>query len=110
MPETLTADDFTMKYDATHDFPFIETEDAVIMAWGHDDDEALLDQVFEYDKLCDPKYAERGDAAALAHRWAVRLDPERDDDPEMWWIKWAGDDGAFTESTPGAFAVTIWSR
>lgn len=105
----LTAEDFTMQYDAEHKFPFIENEDATIMAWGHGDPEALLDAIFEYDTLCDPKYAERGEEGSLARRWAVRVEPD-DPEDEQFWFQWAGQDASFTEATPGAFPVTIWSR
>jgi hypothetical protein len=109
MTTALTEDDFTMLYDPEHRFRFIESEDATIMAWGHREAEEFLDEVFAYDKLCDSNYAERGTPGEISHLWAVRDEPGPSDDGD-WWIRWSDEKGAFTEATPGAFPVTVWSR
>lgn len=82
---TLTVDDFRMLWDSEHTFEFMQSEDGALMAWGHKDAEAFLDEVFVFDTLCDPDGAERGDPGDIQHLWAV-LD-SRDDDGE-WWIRW----------------------
>lgn len=111
MSTTLTAEDFGAHFDAEHYFRFVESEDAVIMAWGHREPGEFLDEVFAYDTLCDPTYAERGNPGDIQHRWAVRIAGADDvDGGDGWWIKWSTPDGPVTESTPGAFAVTIWMR
>lgn len=110
--KTLTADDFRMRYDADHVFEFVESEDATIMAWGHRDPDELLDEVFVYDGLCDPGYAERGTPADIRHLWAVRIEDADDvDGADGWWIAWTDHAGRpITQSTAGAFAVTVWAR
>ena len=106
--ETLTADDFGAQYDADRHFAFIETDDAMIMAWGHRDADSLLDEVFAYDTLLNPGKAERGDLRDIQHVWAVQVE-EGGWDGE-WWVCWSVDGEPVTADTPGAFPITVWAR
>ena len=102
----MTAEDFEMRWDEDHTFPFTENEDATIMAHGHHDREAFARQVCEYDKLVAGSdfYDEPMDGSDVQHLWAVRLDRGHEEDG--WMIQWGG----VTENTPNAFPVTVILR
>lgn len=103
-PVVLTAADFTMQWDATHVFPFTESEDGTIMAYGHPDPGQLAEQISEYDLLC---AGERDDACptapgAVRQTYAVLTEGGPGDE---WVVKWVDDAAA-----PGAFPVSVVSR
>jgi hypothetical protein len=98
----LTATDFEMKWDAEHTFPFFETENATIMAYGHHDPEKFVALVREYDDLCDPRYAETHSVADVQHIWAT-VEGSRD---EEWVAHWGG----VTAETPDAIPLTVIRR
>lgn len=102
----LTADDFEMRWDADHTFPFTEDEDATIMAYGRHDPTEFVRQVFVYDQLTGETDSSDGpmDAGEVQHKWAVHLD--RGGEEDGWWITW----GDVTESTEQAFPVTVVIR
>lgn len=99
----LTPADFEFRWDDEHTFPFVESEDATIMAYGHHDKAQFVKIVREYDGLCDPEWAETHAESDVQHLWAVRTD---DNGEHVWWIKWSG----ITAETPNAFPVTVIRR
>ncbi len=99
----LTAADFDMQWDAEHTFPFIESEDATIMAFGHHDKAAFVRAVREYDDLCTDD-AETHAESDVDHFWAVQID--RGNPEDGWWMSWSG----VTAETPNAFPITVILR
>ena len=100
----LTSADFDMRYDADHTFPFLESEDAVIMAYGHPDKAEFVQLVKQYDDLCNGSPVEAHATGDVQHVWAT---VERDvDAPEDWRTNWGG----VTAETPGAFPMTVIFR
>ena len=101
--EPLTEADFSMQYDAEHTFPFIEDENATIMAWGHPDPVTLAGRITEYDRRAsgDPE-AEATQPENISRVYAVMVE-----DGEEWRIRWGSSVSADTE---GAFPVSIVSR
>lgn len=102
----LTPDDFEMRWDAEHIFPFVESEDATIMAHGHLDKADFVCIVRQYDDLCDPGFAETHSESDVSHLWAVRIEREGSDDADGWWLSWTG----ITADTPDAFPLTMIQR
>lgn len=102
----LTAKDFEMRWDAEHVFPFVEDEDATIMAYGHHDPATFVQQVFEYDRLViGGEFADEPmDTGDVRHFWAVRVDEGNPEDG--WWMTWGG----ITQDTEHAFPVTVIVR
>lgn len=104
-PEKLTASDFEMRWDAEHTFPFTESEDAVIIAYGHPDPIALAAQITEYDRLCAGPYTTDGwetDPGDIRQTHAVLAEGKPG---EEWHIRWGKD-----ADTAGAFPVSLVVR
>jgi hypothetical protein len=103
--QVLSAKDFEMFWDADHTFPFIETEDAAIVAYGHPDAEVLAAQITEFDRLCGETHSDgwETDPEAIARCYAVLVDGGSGDD---WSIRWGGVDA----SAAGAFPVSVVIR
>lgn len=101
----LTAADFELVYDDTHTFPFWEDEDTRITGYGHPDKAEAAAQVAAYWRYVsgDPEIVVP-DATDVHYRWAVRL-PDNEDGEHV--LRWADENGPFTEATAGAFP--IWS-
>lgn len=98
----LTAKDFELQYDATHRYMFFEDEFANgLYAYGHDHDAKFAAEVNAYDLHCSG-YNDWSAYTAedVSHYWAVVTDPE------MLQFTWKG----VTESTPGAFPVSVIYR
>lgn len=97
---TLTEKDFEMRWDAERVFPFFETEDAVIMAYGHWDKAALVAQVKEYDDLCDNTLDHDVHAPSdVQHCWATIEGAVIED----WVAHFAG----VTADAPGTIALSV---
>lgn len=105
-PVQLTADDFTMMFDADHTFSFTESEDGDIMAYGHPDKTALAAEITEYDLLCaGERYRneiEPVEPDSIRRTYAVVVEGGPGDE---WQIRWEQD-----ASTPGAFPVSVVVR
>lgn len=101
----LTASDFDMRWDADRVFPFVESEDALIMAHGHQDRAEFTKTVHDYDVLCVGAEAEKHSESDVQHLWAVHID-RGDGDQDGWWMSWRG----VTSETPNAFPITIIQR
>lgn len=99
----LTPADFEMLWDADHTFPFMESEDATIMAHGHHDKAEFVKIVRTYDDLNDPKWAETHAESDVEYHWAIRTD---DNDEDGWWLSW----NDVTAETPNAFPITVIRR
>jgi len=103
--KALTAADFELKYDDEHTFPFIETEDCIIVGFGHHDRDGFAKLVTEYDKLAG--FDEPTDAAHVQWLWAARDEEyfERYGEDRLIWAP-----SKVNASTPGAFKITVVSR
>ncbi|MDM2418432.1 Uncharacterised protein [Mycobacteroides abscessus subsp. massiliense] len=97
----LTPEDFETQYDEKHRYMFTEDENGdMYYAYGHDRDSEFVRQLREYcieiarSSPDDAEFSE-GD---ITHLWAVTVEPA----PE-WRFTWRN----VTESTPGAFPISV---
>ncbi|KPG13754.1 hypothetical protein [Mycobacteroides immunogenum] len=97
----LTPEDFETQYDEKHRYMFTEDENGdMYYTYGHDRDDEFVRQLREYCIEvggCPPDEAEF-DSSDIEHRWAVTVEPA----PE-WRFTWLD----VTESTPGAFPISV---
>lgn len=102
----LTENDFKTLWDNEKTYPFVESEDATIMGYGHPDKEQFAAIVTDYDMGNDPKWAEPTRASEVEHVWAIQTPHPSGYTDDGWWIKWSG----VTSETPNAFPVSIVKR
>lgn len=102
----LTAEDMQTPWDNGKTYPFVESEDAVIMGYGHPDRAEFAAQVTDYDRSNDPKWAEVTDPADIEQVWALHMPMPSGEEEDGWWIKWSDVDA----NTPGAFPVSVIRR
>jgi len=103
---TLSAGDFETEIDG-HRYSFIELEDgSTIVAHGHQDPTTFATEVNAYDVHVGGMKEDDAEVGAddVAHLYAKHLNPDADRDE--WQITWRG----ITETTPGAFPITVVSR
>lgn len=103
----LTENDMSILWGDTAEnariLPFIETEDAQIISYGHRDPVQFVEEVYSYDLDVAAKYAEKHDVSEVTHTYAVQTE---DSDPDGdWYIRWGQD-----ADTEGSFPVTIILR
>ena len=101
-----TAKDFSLNYDADHQFSFFESEDGEIFGFGHQDPQDLVSDLREYDRLTggtgwEEDYDEL--LQVVRHTWAVIVSGGVDDD-------WRFQYGDKYEGEEGAFPLTILDR
>lgn len=102
--ETPTAglSSLTMRWDATHWFPFVEDENANITGPGHQDKAAFAASVNQYDTVTNGEampQREQWTADDVSHTWVIR-DPENSE-------RLLGADA----EQPGALPVTcLWGK
>lgn len=104
-PVKLTADDFEMQWDADRKFPFVETEDATILAYGHPDTAELAAQITEYDRICAGPFTTDGWETApgdIRQAYAVVTEGGPGDE---WRIRWNAD-----ATDEAAFPVSVVTR
>lgn len=102
-----TAKDFSFRYDAERTFPFFESEDGEIFAYGHVDPQNLVAEVRNYDNLMagegwgtDEDYDDL--IQYVKHTWAIIVDDGVDGE----WRFQYGD----KEGVEGAFPLTVVER
>lgn len=105
----LTAEDFELKYDADHTFPFYEDENAYgVYGYGHGDATEFANAVNEYDRLADAGW-ETGDGYTgedVMYGWAIGFE-EYQYGGEWMWTRVLASGENVSEQTPGAFPV-MW--
>lgn len=97
-----TAEDFTLQLDEESKFPFLESEDGEIFAYGHVDPETLVKELMLYDLLCD-FFQSLEEYLSLVkyttHTWAVVVDDGIDGE-------WRFSYGDSYKDTEGSFPLT----
>lgn len=104
--EPLKPSDFDVHWEEGKVYPFVESENAQIMAYGHWDKEDFANLVLEYDESCNPGGAEKHAPEDIEHRWAVHIVSPHGGDEDGWYVSWGG----IEESTPKSFPMTIICR
>lgn len=102
----LTPDDFSIRWDENTTYSFVESEDGLIMAYGHQGKEDFAKLVYQYDFKNDPKYAEMHEVSDIQHLWAVRTAPPSGAEEDGWWMSWKN----VTKDTAQAFPITLIVR
>lgn len=102
----LTAADFEMKWDAEHTFPFFESEDAVIIGYGHPDKAEFAQLVRQYDLLCSGNVNDEvHHVDEVQHVWGI-IDNSREHIDGEWRVTWRD----VTAETTGAVPMVVIFR
>lgn len=108
----LTADDFEVKYDADHTYPFYEDEEGDVYGYGHPDKVGAAAWVKAYYDYIDPagdKDDHHVDPADVRHLWAVRL-PDDGDGFRFHFVRLDGSGRLIGADEPGAFPIWMVTR
>lgn len=113
MPETtlpaLTPEDMQMLWTDGKTYPFVESDDCLIMGFGHPDPAEFAVLVSDYDRAAGQGEGAITASGDVSQLWAVRLAPpsaDSDTDTSGWWLKMDG----VTPTTPGAFPISVVQR